>query len=281
MCLAYIDESGSPDFTHNLPYFILTAFIIPEDLWGQIDRRWNLLKRRIYENKIKKGKKRFKNFEIHLSEINCRNSKGCYKGLLDAHRIEIMDEIFYLIRDLIIEYNMMKIISTVYIKIPENKNKEYHDPLRINLEHLLERIDNFANWDLNKDDKVILLFDKANEKRTSEIIKVIKENGTVFQQINNIIENPMFVDSRTTNLIQIADSISYLLGKYLTLFLPKNDLDRSLIMSRVKLYMDLVLPAFRGFLLNIKGRGIKIYPDNIVDGAFWDFSLKHLFWDYN
>ena len=40
------------------------------------------------------------------------------------------------------------------------------------------------------------------------------ESGTVFTDINHIIETPMFVDSKLTRMVQIADLCSYAIRRY-------------------------------------------------------------------
>ena len=42
-----------------------------------------------------------------------------------------------------------------------------------------------------------------------------QESGTLWTSINGIIETPLFVDSKLTSMVQIADLCSYALRRYL------------------------------------------------------------------
>ena len=53
------------------------------------------------------------------------------------------------------------------------------------------------------------------EKKLTELMKLFHIKGTLFTEINNIIETPLFVDSELTSMVQIADLCSYALRRYL------------------------------------------------------------------
>ena len=63
-----------------------------------------------------------------------------------------------------------------------------------------------------------LLIHDNNEtvaKRHTELMKRFHERGTLWTEVNRIIETPLFVDSQLTGMIQIADLCAYALRRYL------------------------------------------------------------------
>lgn len=52
-------------------------------------------------------------------------------------------------------------------------------------------------------------------KKHTEMMTRYQETGTLWTSINRIIETPLFVDSKLTSMVQIADLCSYALRRYL------------------------------------------------------------------
>lgn len=52
-------------------------------------------------------------------------------------------------------------------------------------------------------------------KKHTNVMKQFREKGTLWTQVTNIIETPLFVDSQLTSMVQIADVCSYALRRYL------------------------------------------------------------------
>lgn len=52
-------------------------------------------------------------------------------------------------------------------------------------------------------------------KKHTELMKSFHQRGTVWTQVRNIIETPLFVDSQLTSMVQIADVCAYALRRYL------------------------------------------------------------------
>ena len=62
-----------------------------------------------------------------------------------------------------------------------------------------------------------LLIHDSNEtfaKKHTNLMMEFHKSGTLWTEINQIIETPLFVDSRLTSMIQIADVCSYALRRY-------------------------------------------------------------------
>lgn len=52
-------------------------------------------------------------------------------------------------------------------------------------------------------------------KKHTELMKSFYQRGTIWTQVKNIIETPLFVDSQLTSMVQIADVCAYALRRYL------------------------------------------------------------------
>lgn len=51
--------------------------------------------------------------------------------------------------------------------------------------------------------------------RLTELMKTFLRTGTLWTEVDRVIETPMFVDSQLTNMVQIADLCAYALRRYL------------------------------------------------------------------
>ena len=51
-------------------------------------------------------------------------------------------------------------------------------------------------------------------KRHTDIMKKFLQTGTLWTQINHVIETPMFVDSQLTGMVQLADLCAYSIRRY-------------------------------------------------------------------
>lgn len=87
-------------------------------------------------------------------------------------------------------------------------------------EQVVSRFDQYLeNTDKHKPHKNygLLIHDNNQtvEKKHTELMKEFHNKGTRWTRINRIIETPLFVDSRLTSMVQIADLCAYSLRRYL------------------------------------------------------------------
>ena len=52
-------------------------------------------------------------------------------------------------------------------------------------------------------------------RKHTDLMRSFHANGTLWHKINHIIETPLFVDSRLTSMVQIADLCSYAIRRYI------------------------------------------------------------------
>jgi hypothetical protein len=106
-------------------------------------------------------------------------------------------------------------------------DKIHFDPYRIKesvdeqaFEQLVSRFEQFLKViQVFQQPKIYgLLVHDNNEtvaKRLTELMKTFHSSGTLFTQVENIIETPLFVSSELTSMVQLADICAYALRRYL------------------------------------------------------------------
>ena len=63
-----------------------------------------------------------------------------------------------------------------------------------------------------------LLIHDSNQtvaRRHTELMKSFLQRGTLWTEINHVIETPMFVDSQLTSMVQLADLCAYAIRRYI------------------------------------------------------------------
>ena len=88
---------------------------------------------------------------------------------------------------------------------------------------LAERFDSFLS-DLNRKSRIknkgIIVIDKTSTESDGIATRIIndlrKQKRTSYQLIKNIVEEPLFITSKMSEQLQIADSIAYCTLKYMT-----------------------------------------------------------------
>ncbi|UMR31203.1 DUF3800 domain-containing protein [Massilia sp. MB5] len=87
------------------------------------------------------------------------------------------------------------------------------DPVHICFEQLARRFDLFLQRCHTKHQdpqRGIMLFDESStEQRLQTLSREFKHNGHAFGKTHNYAEVPVFLDSRATRLIQLADLVAY------------------------------------------------------------------------
>jgi hypothetical protein len=93
---------------------------------------------------------------------------------------------------------------------PRGKN----DPYAMAFEQVVTRFQTF----LAKQGQLGLIASDNNSTAAPRLTKLSREyhrDGTVYRDIPNIVETPLFVDSALTSMIQVADLCSYALRRFI------------------------------------------------------------------
>jgi hypothetical protein len=255
MYLCYVDESGTSDIPGNTSHYILAGLSIPVWHWrdaekeiynikqkyllqdGEIHSGW--LTRKYIEQKkvpnfsrIDYSQRKYEVEKHRKTELlnlqkshkhnlykqtkkNYKHTEG-YIHLTYEERISFLEEIAKTIGN----WGFARLFAECVDKI-------HFDPKRIKqsvdeqaFEQIVSRFEQFLKAvQVYQQPRVYgLLVHDNNEtvaKRHTELMKAFHINGTLFTQVENIIETPLFVSSELTSMVQLADVCAYALRRYL------------------------------------------------------------------
>lgn len=249
MQLCCIDESGNPGGS-DTSHFVLAGLSVPDEFWkfhqnqleviknkydlqdAEIHAGWMLRRyheqesipglnsmpfarrraaviqqRTLIENQLKERKKKLKSRQREF-----RRSSD-YIHLTFNERKEAIAEI-------------AKLISTwgVVRLFAECIDKDSFDPAKsirtINeqaFEQIVSRFEHYLQSSRSRTPHYGLIIHDTNQsvaRNHSELMKTFLSQGTLWTHVNYVIETPMFVDSKLTYMIQMADLCAYALRRY-------------------------------------------------------------------
>ncbi len=248
MQLCYIDESGTPDVPGNTSHYVLAGLSIPDEYWKQhhtqLDRKkrdYGLENAEIHvawmmrpyleqqsipgfesmpAEKRRSEVRRQRTAELlRLQKANKRGYKqtrknyqktDAYVHLTLAERRNAVTDIARLIS----EWGVVRLFAECVDKVhfdPSIANTTIHEQA---FEQIVSRFERYLE---NRSAGYGLLVHDNNQtvaKRHTELMKTFLQKGTLWTQINHVIETPMFVDSQLTNMVQLADLCAYAIRRY-------------------------------------------------------------------
>lgn len=255
MHLCYIDESGTPDIPGNTSHYVLAGLSIPVWHWrdaeneiynikqkyslqnAEIHSGW-LTRKYVEQNKITNFSKL--DFSQRLYEVE-KYRKTEVLNLQKSHKQNLYRQtkknythtkdyihLTYEERMAFLEDVARTVGNWGFARLfAECVDKIHFDPKRIKqsvdeqaFEQIVSRFEQFlkAIQVFNQPRIYGLLVHDNNEtvaKRHTELMKNFHANGTLFTQVENIIETPLFVSSELTSMVQLADVCAYALRRYL------------------------------------------------------------------
>jgi Protein of unknown function (DUF3800) len=255
MYLCYVDESGVPQIPGNTSHFILCGLSIPAEHWkkcdsevGSLKQRWNLANTEVHtawmarpyleQNKITDfatlnqidrvaAMSQYRKTELfRLQRIN--NKKLYHQQKKNFSQTESYVHLTYQERhqflremaDIIASWDSARLFA-------ECIDKAFFDPLKARqpvdeqaFEQLVSRYEHYLQimTVAQESNRLGLIIHDNNEtscKRLTELMTRFHNRGTFWTQIRNIIETPLFVDSKLTAMIQVADLCAFALRRYL------------------------------------------------------------------
>jgi len=255
MYLCYMDESGTSSIPGNTSHFILAGISVPIWHWNDCDRElrrikqqydladaeihtaW-LLRRYLEQNKVqgfavlsrtqrrtevdRLRKSELLRLQTHQNNKLYRQTKKNYKHTatyihltFDERKQFVLD-----VADCVSRWGFARLFA-------ECIDKVHFDPTRTGrsvdeqaFEQVVSRYQQYLQAMSSEPDKKAfgLLIHDNNQtvaRKHTELMKSFHRSGTLWTQVNNIIETPLFVDSELTGMVQIADLCSYALRRYL------------------------------------------------------------------
>jgi hypothetical protein len=205
----YVDDSGTPTFSSRTgQYYVLSGIIIHESHLKHIENK-------VREYKIPNFEGKYTDDEVHVYDI--ANRMGHFSGINNPAKT-------LLLRNL---YNTINQMPLTIISVGIDKNAlPNHFPnwetVNSAWTFIAERFDKHISEHNNKSsyksDKGIIIVDKSSRsihKEVTEIINRLRQFGSNTQQIDNIVDEPMFISSAVSEQIQIADASAYCTMKHL------------------------------------------------------------------
>lgn len=255
MYLCYVDESGTTELPGNTSHFVLAGLSIPIQKWKTCDQdieaikqryslsgqevhvAWLLRKyleqskipnftaldhknRRIQVETLRKGEllrlqaakkpKQYKQTRKTFSETDK------YIHLTIDERRRFVGEL----ADCLSGWGFARLFAECIDKVHFNSAITKKSVAEQSFEQVVSRFETFLQVVSTgaKAQLLGLLIHDNNQtvaKKHTDLMKHFHTQGTLWTQINNIIETPLFVDSELTGMVQIADLCAYALRRYL------------------------------------------------------------------
>jgi len=249
-----MDESGTPDVPGNTSHYVLAGVSIPVQCWKSCDKdiekikaKYGLAGKEIHvawllrsypeQNKITgfealshpqriQQVNSFRNTELlRLQRVNIplyRQTRKTYKKtesyihLTHKERQSFIREL----AQVVASWNFVRLFA-------ECVDKAFYDPARYqksideqSFEQVVSRFQQCLRVPaiFSKKDNLGLLIHDNNDtvaKKLTLLMKKFHKAGTLWTNLDNIIETPLFVDSELTGMVQIADLCAYSLRRYL------------------------------------------------------------------
>lgn len=193
--LLYLDESGhSHDPSSN--FFVLAGFSI-------FERQTHWLEGQIDPVAARFSATNPRDIEFHGNPM--RSGSSTWKGVSPNDRVQAVVDILSLLAD-------KQLQLKVYACVIEKKLFSPNDILARSFEDVASRFDGYLKTLYKKKNpqRGLVILDKSSyEEKIQTLSHVFKHVGHANGQLRNFAEVPLFLDSKASRLIQMADLIAY------------------------------------------------------------------------
>ena len=247
MFILYVDESGVEELNVPPPHFVLLGLMIPAAEWKALDSAIETVKARYglagveihsawmarrfsEQEKVSgfDGLDRRSRLAAFQSEVQQRSGVLGVRGnkkKIKAFRREVRetsryahltrDERLHCLLDLgaeLARWDSIRIFADAISKADFQAGSR--TPYEMAFEQVLTRYQTFLS---HVSDTGIVVHDNNTTvaPRLHDLSRKFHEEGTFYREIPNIVETPLFVDSRLTAMIQMADLCSFALRRTL------------------------------------------------------------------
>ncbi|HEY5331147.1 MAG TPA: DUF3800 domain-containing protein [Acidobacteriaceae bacterium] len=253
MHLCYVDESGTPDVPGTSSHFVLAGIALPISEWKKFDStlfgimsRYDLggkelhtawiLRKYIEQSRIpdfetmQRAARRAATHKVRVSLLLAaqkagnnaayRQMKKTYAQTSDYIHLSLNDR-----KQLVLEVAQAVSGWQNARLFAECIDKAHFDPTVARrtiseqaFEQVVSRFEQFLKNSGKPDSSNFGLIVHDNNPtvahKHTELMRHFHEKGTLWTGLKRIIETPMFVDSKLTGMVQIADLCSYALRRY-------------------------------------------------------------------
>jgi len=254
MYLCYMDESGTSALPGTTSHFILVGLSVPIWHWRDCDREISAIKRKydigdaeihtawiarkyLEQNKIKNFKslsysqrrsevQKYRKTQI-LKLQKSNNSKAYRQTRKNFERTEEYIHLTYDERKALLVELAKCVSGWGFARLfGECIDKIFFDPTKTTqsideqtFEQVVSRFEQYLESTGNNEHRNygLLIHDNNHtvSKKHTELMCEFFKDGTLWTKVHNIIETPLFVDSKLTSMVQIADLCSYSIRRYL------------------------------------------------------------------
>ena len=211
MYFLYVDGSGQTAIKHssdNNGLYILSGVIVHERDWKKIENDLNTLKKEIFPELDPES------WELHASAI--WNNRDFFTEEKLKLNFAKKQEIFSKVLDLICN-SEITLINIIIFKDLMKDRYPAPQPMEYSWTFLVERFEHFLKQHQEEPNNGLLFVDSSQKIPESEIKNVVwrlVRNGSYWQRVEYVIEDPIFTKSHLRNLIQLADMIAYVIHKH-------------------------------------------------------------------
>ena len=196
MYLLYLDDSGSPK-NRDESHVVLGGFIVPEDKLYWVNKNLDDL-----ETSLSLPT----NTEFHAAEISGGRTEP-WKSIQRPDRFKLIINVLESAR---YSQNNISVLACAVEKAYFPKE----DPMLIAFEDICSRFQYFLyrqHTQTNESSNGLIIMDESSYKQSLQsLTRKFKTIGTKWhQKLDSINEAPMFVDSKVSRGIQLADHIAY------------------------------------------------------------------------
>lgn len=203
MHLLYLDESGNDP---SLPWFVLAGLSVPERQTHWIEQDLNQIASRF-------GADAVYDVELHGSPMHTGNKRwrkvpreDRQQAIQDALRCGVTERQQYGVR------LFGAVIRRDCLPAGREPIDEAFEQLSARFDQMLTRLNRRPN---RQAERGLILFDKAaNEMTIQAVAREFKYTGHQWGRTRNYAEVPVFLNSETSRLIQLADLVAYALYQH-------------------------------------------------------------------
>lgn len=210
MFIAYVDESGDSGYDQeSSTFYVLGALVIHEDQWNDFHENAIAFLKGVKQKYCRKSSKPT---EIHLKEFQ-NGQRGWQKTNLVNYHNDFAD---------FLNKNSVVVFGIAICK----RNIKHSDanPLpQTAIGFLLERLSGYIKNLEKEREKILVTVDNSSQElhaKWRNAVRFFKERGSNYlpagQFSEYIIEEAVFVDSKTSPEIQLADSIAGFIKLYIS-----------------------------------------------------------------
>ncbi|NOT42371.1 MAG: DUF3800 domain-containing protein [Alphaproteobacteria bacterium] len=254
MYLCYVDESGTSDLPGNTSHFVLAGIAMPIWHWKDADREVETVLKRydLHEEElhtawlvrryVEQGK--IENFEAldrvsrrsaveryRVGELLRLQKKGdskaykqakknykhtaAYVHLTEAERVKVVEEIASVVSN----WGFARLFAECIDKTHFDQAKARRTVDEQAFEQVISRFEKYLSRTPQLDGRQnfgIVVHDNndTTARKHTTLMRRFHTEGTLWTDVDHIIETPMFVDSRLTRMVQVADLCSYALRRF-------------------------------------------------------------------